>query len=115
MGEAQRMEGWEPFDGVWIAQELEAAISLDPYLREDPESLERLKRALRAPTHALVWEDPKQPQHVTYFFSDPRLPWPRSGRSFSVYGPSTDFLFDFRVDGSLASVEVRRHRPRLVS
>lgn len=112
--EARAMQNWQPFDGLWIELELADAVSLDPYLKEDPESLDRLKRALHAPTHALVWEDPKQPRHVTYFFSDPRLPWPRSGRSFSVYGPSTDFLFDFRVDGSLASVEVRRHRNRML-
>jgi hypothetical protein len=111
--EAQRTTEWQPFDGVWIVQELEEAVSLDPYLKEEPEQLEELKALLRKASFALVRPDPKRPSHVTYYFADPRRPMPRSGKSFNVYGLGADFLFDYMLDGTLACVEVRRHGNRI--
>ena len=108
--EAHKISEWQPFDGVWIVQELEEAVSADPYLKEEPEALDELKVLLRKASFALVRPDPKQPKHIVYHFADPRRPLPRSGKSFSVYGIGADFLFDYLLDGTLASVEVRRHR-----
>ena len=112
--EVQKKVDWQPFDGIWIVQELEEAVSLDPYLKEEPETLDELKELLRKASFAMVKPDPQAPDHVTYFFADPRRPMPRSGKSFSVYGLDADFLFDFLLDGSLACVEVRRHANRMV-
>ncbi|RZA05305.1 MAG: hypothetical protein EOP11_13120 [Proteobacteria bacterium] len=112
--EAERTTDWQPFDGFWIVQELDEAVSLDPYLKEEPEELEELKKLLRRASFALVRPDPRQPSHVTYFFADPRRPMPRSGKSLSVYGIDADFLFDYMLDGTLACVEVRRRANRMV-
>lgn len=107
--EAQRTTDWLPFDGLPIARELDEAVSLDPYLKEEPEQVEELKTLLRRASFALVRPDPKRPNHVTYFFADPRRPMPRSGKSFNVYGRGADYLFDYMLDGTLACLEVRRH------
>jgi len=107
--EARKTVDWQPFDGSWIMQELGEALSLDPYLQEEPEEVEELKKHLRKASFALVHADPKQSDRVPYFFADPRRPMPRSGKSFSLYGLGMDFLFDYMLDGTLACVEVRRH------
>jgi hypothetical protein len=112
--EVQKISEWQPFDCLWILDELEAAVNLDPFLMEEEEALTELKALLRRSNYALVRANPQQPKHVTYFFSDPQRPLPRSGKSLSVYGRESDFLFDYLIDGSLGCVEVRRHDMRQV-